>query len=108
MKVFATLAAIVSVTTAQATLGYWKLYCGDSCSTGTLINQGNFITNVTTDCTSLGATYEYCYLEVPEEYQAIYHLSLSAGTACGLPTILGGGECTSAGSWDSYEMVYSA
>jgi hypothetical protein len=75
---------------------------------GTLINQGNFITNASTACISLSAIYSYCYLKVPKDYLAVYHMSLSADATCGSPTIIGGGECTSAGSWDSYEVIYSA
>ncbi|KAF5015121.1 hypothetical protein F66182_13652 [Fusarium sp. NRRL 66182] len=106
MKVLATL-AIVSAASAS-NLGYWKLYCGDSCSTDALINQGDFYTNVSTTCTSIGNTYAYCYLEVPEGFTSIYHASISAEATCGSPTILNGGDCTGAGSWISYEMIYSA
>ncbi|KUL83122.1 hypothetical protein ZTR_10999 [Talaromyces verruculosus] len=106
MKVFATLAVLATI--ANAEIGYWKLYCGDSCSTGTLINQGDIETNVTTTCTSLGATYDYCYLEVDESYPNVYRSVLSADTTCGRSTnpVLSGGECTSAGSWEYYEIYY--
>lgn len=126
MKVFATIAALATL--ASAEIGYWKLYCGDSvshstlyilkakrtdhshcqCSTGALINQGDIETNVTTTCTSLGATYDYCYLEVDESYPNVYRSVLSADTTCGRSTnpVLSGGECTSAGSWKYYEIYY--
>lgn len=84
------------------------LFQNYQCSAGALISQGDFYTNVSTACTSLGDTYAYCYLEVPEGFTAIYHSSLSAEATCGTPTILNSGDCAGAGSWISYEMIYSA
>jgi hypothetical protein len=133
MKYFTTLAlTLASVATAD-----WALYCGDSvssnqnpqflamlfstpltqrdqCTDGTLVASGS---EAELSCTSLGGTYDYCYILADSIYYVDWWKAIfTENIDCIISGIAGGreskglynGSCTEAGSWKSYEVVINA
>ncbi|KAJ5814796.1 hypothetical protein N7474_006573 [Penicillium riverlandense] len=111
MKYYTTLVlALASVATAD-----WSLYCGNSCSGGTLVASGSDAQGA---CTSLGGTYDYCYVEAESSYsptwwKAIFFESASCEVNSDVPGMhessgVFNGGCTDAGSWTSYNVVVNA
>lgn len=105
------LSVLGAVASANALdLGTWSFYCGDSCSTGTLIASGDYTYTEFTDCTALDQSYAYCYLEcdgvckdnVDVWYEAVTYKS--ATCAASENSDLGQlqpGQCVE-GPWESY------
>ncbi|QKX54158.1 uncharacterized protein TRUGW13939_01242 [Talaromyces rugulosus] len=108
MRYLAVFASILAVA-AAGDFGSWSLYCGSSCSGGTLIGTGDLDSNVISSCTNLGATYDYCHLEVVQ-YTNMYRAVLSSDGTCGDSSnpVISAGGCTSAGSWSNYQIYYYA
>lgn len=78
------------------------------CTDGTLIWTGNATTRPEA-CTDLGATYEYCYFEVdPAEYTANWALQVGGSGVCNAVTdpVVDAGDCSAAGSYDSYDVYF--
>ncbi|KAJ5647270.1 hypothetical protein N7490_003642 [Penicillium lividum] len=110
MKFFPTLAlTLASVATAD-----WALYCGDSCTDGTLVASGS---DAVETCPSLGATYDYCYILADSIYyvdwwKALFYENddcLITGVAGGRESAgLFNGSCTVAGVWKNYKVVVNA
>ncbi|KAH8701782.1 hypothetical protein BGW36DRAFT_355935 [Talaromyces proteolyticus] len=109
MKFLAAVAATIGVV-AASDFGSWSLYCGSSCSGGTLINTGSLDTNTITTCTNLGATYDYCHLEV-EKYPNLYRATVAPSADCtsySTSNIISAGGCSPAGNWQYYRIYYTA
>ncbi|KAJ5655514.1 hypothetical protein N7507_007464 [Penicillium longicatenatum] len=111
MKYSTTILALTLATTATAD---WALYCGDSCTDGTLIASGS---EAVQSCASLGDTYDYCYILADSIYYVSWWKALSYENAkCEVTGVSGGlesdglfnGSCTDAGSWKSYEVFVNA
>ncbi|KAJ5947566.1 hypothetical protein N7466_000581 [Penicillium verhagenii] len=110
MKYLPTLAlALASVATAD-----WALYCGDSCSNGTLVASGS---DVVETCASLGGTYDYCYILADAVYYIDWWKAIFFENAdCEDLDVAGGyqslglfnGSCTDAGDWKEYYVVINA
>ncbi|KAJ5556810.1 hypothetical protein N7494_000725 [Penicillium frequentans] len=105
-----------TITLALATMATadWSLYCGDSCTDGTLVASGS---DAVESCVSLGDTYDYCYIEANSIYYANWWKAIFYENAdCEVTSVSGGleskglfdGDCTDAGSWKSYEVVVNA
>ncbi|RAO64515.1 uncharacterized protein BHQ10_000527 [Talaromyces amestolkiae] len=107
MKYIAAFAALLSVVVADE-FGTASVYCGSSCTDGTLIWTGNATTRPEA-CTDLGATYEYCYFEVdPAEYTANWALQIGGNGVCNVAAdpVVDAGDCSAAGSYDSYDVYF--
>lgn len=97
MKLFATLATLVSLVVADE----WALYCGSSCSDGKLIASGAGY--IGAGCTNFDTAYDYCYLVADKPF---YKAVVQKGKDCYSPVASAHpGECTSLGPWQSYQLV---
>lgn len=56
-------ASLFSSTAVAQDLGTWALYCGSSCTDGTLIASGDAHYSYFTDCEAFSTPYQYCYLQ---------------------------------------------
>ncbi|OKL57957.1 hypothetical protein UA08_06662 [Talaromyces atroroseus] len=109
MKYITALSAILSAASAQVTVyPWWEFYCGSSCTDGTLIGSGTLDVNLT-GCTDLGTTYDYCYF-VSEKNTTMYRVDLSEKPDCWADAnpVLYSGDCSSAGNWGWYGILYDA
>lgn len=100
MQLLAT--ALLALASAPAvSANNYSLYCGSSCTTGTLVSSGLDYAGVS--CTSLDAAQPYCYLESDESaYKAI--VSLSTGCIGGdQEQVIWAGDCYE-GPWESFQV----
>lgn len=84
-----------------ASANSYELYCGSSCTNGTLISSGSNYSGA--DCTELDETAAYCYLVADKTaYKAI----VSNSTDClggDYEQVIDPGECFE-GEWSSYQV----
>lgn len=94
-------AAVLALATAVSANNY-TLYCGDSCSNGTVVSTG--VDYAGADCTGLDNAQAYCYLVSDEEaYKAILSKDVGCIETNGAEQVIWAGECYE-GPWESYQV----
>ncbi|KAL1858257.1 hypothetical protein Daus18300_010003 [Diaporthe australafricana] len=101
---FTTSSALLSLASG-AMANVWTLYCGDSCSNGTVIETGANFTGA--GCTNLTSEYDYCYLEADKAwYYAVLYQEDDCVVSTDYPrSLISPGECTDSGTFESYRVV---
>lgn len=100
MQFFTT--TVLALATAVSANTY-ALYCGDSCSNGTLINSGGSYSGAS--CTNLDTAQAYCYLVSDETfYKAVVSLDTDCIGTNDAEQVIWPGECYE-GPWESYQVV---
>lgn len=100
MQLFTT--AFLALATATAvSANTYSLYCGDSCSDGTLVSSGSDYAGAS--CASLDTAQAYCYLVSDE---SVYKAIVSKETDCvggDDEQVIWAGECYE-GPWESFQV----
>ncbi|KAJ6110379.1 hypothetical protein N7486_002614 [Penicillium sp. IBT 16267x] len=104
----------LALTLSSVATADWALYCGDTCTDGTLVASGS---SAELSCTSLGGTYDYCYILADSIYYVDWWKAIfTENIDCVISGIAGGresnglynGSCTEAGTWKSYKVTVNA
>lgn len=93
--------SILALATAVSANNY-TLYCGDSCTTGSVVSVGADFSGA--DCTNLDNAQAYCYLvsDMPYYKAIVSHQASCIGTN-GAEQVVVPGDCFE-GPWESYQV----
>ncbi|KAI0019322.1 hypothetical protein F4780DRAFT_780545 [Xylariomycetidae sp. FL0641] len=102
------LLALLAAAAAPAALADWTLLCGPSCGAATTAVASGGSTDARLGCHDLGATYAFCRLRADDPWnKALLTEAPDCRVSDGAIESPGlfAGDCTPAGTWNTYQVV---